>query len=146
MIVQKITSTYSLNGVSYETRVVYVVYESLLGKKGRKRERRRKIVQTDSMEIEIPKVFSNTCVRLRNGCASHSHRIRTICKRIESMRRLFALRKHERTARKYDFSPAVIESNPCLFLSLPLLRVPQHTRPIRIVDNVITAIYLRSLY
>lgn len=63
MIVQKITSTYSLNGVSYETRVVYVVYESLLGKKGRKRERRRKIVQTDSMEIEIPKVFSNTCVR-----------------------------------------------------------------------------------
>lgn len=52
--------------------------------------------------------------------------------RIESMRRLFALRKRERTARKYDFSPAVIESNPCLFLSLPLLPCPA---PIRIVDK-----------
>lgn len=103
-------------------------------------------MQTDS--IEGSQRCLVTRVRLRNGCASHSHRIRTICNGLNRCVALFVLRKRERTARKYDFSPVVIESNtgpPSLFLSLPLLPCREHEL-FGIVDNVITAIYLRSLY
>lgn len=153
---QKIHTSVSLTGLKQVSRLrkhvrTYVrtrsnVTQSCLERKKRKREREKKIVQTDS--IERSQRCLVTRVRLRNGCASHSHRIRTICNGLNRCVALFVLRKRERTARKYDFSPVVIESNtapPFLFLPLPLLPCREHEL-FGIVDNVITAIYLRSLY
>lgn len=151
---QKIHTSVSLTGLKQVSRLrKHVrtrsnVTQSCLERKKRKREREKKIVQTDS--IERSQRCLVTRVRLRNGCASHSHRIRTICNGLNRCVALFVLRKRERTARKYDFSPVVIESNtatspPSLFLPLPLLPCREHEL-FGIVDNVITAIYLRSLY